>query len=270
MAESLASFVSKTTTLSELNLSATTPTVPMLETILLAINSELSLSLDLSYNNLGVNGAKMIAKNAYKIASVSSLNLTENGLGEDGIGDLCIGLINNFSIKTLYLDRNWKGNASFRGLAIKNLIKLVSSDSVVESLHLSTKGGSGSLKQDIIPFLNCLATNKSILQLDISGHHIGNNGAIALAKMLQVNNSLTHFTFDENLIGLIGFRNIKYALAINKTLKHLVLPISDIAEVLQHESSAVEQRKLQNTLNKIEKLVQRNQARRSNQQIQKS
>ena len=57
---------------------------------------------------------------------------------------------------------------------------------------------------------------------------------------------------------------MKSALTINKTLKYMSLPISDITEVLQHESNPTEQRKLQKTLNKIEKLIQKNQiAKRS-------
>jgi len=125
------------------------------------------------------------------------------------------------------------------------------------ALHLVAKP-SHPLRYDLNPFLAALGSNTSITELNISGHQIGNKGAIALAKSLQINTSLNTLFWDENQIGLMGFKNVKYALKINKTLKYMPLNIADIAfgEEL-HESA--EQHNLAKTLAKIETLILNNQ-----------
>ena len=55
------------------------------------------------------------------------------------------------------------------------------------------------------------------------------------------------------------FRNIKYALKINRTLKYMPLPIKDIGDVLRQLGDTQDQKKLQNILTKIERLVLNNQ-----------
>jgi Ran GTPase-activating protein (RanGAP) involved in mRNA processing and transport len=69
-------------------------------------------------------------------------------------------------------------------------------------LHISAK--SHPLKNDLLPFIFALGENTSLTELDISGHQMGNTGAIALAKSLQTNNSLTKLLWDENQTGILG------------------------------------------------------------------
>lgn len=59
-------------------------------------------------------------------------------------------------------------------------------------------------KTDLIPFINALGSNTTITELDISGNQIGNKGAIALAKTLQTNNSISRLFWDENQTGYMG------------------------------------------------------------------
>jgi hypothetical protein len=73
--------------------------------------------------------------------------------------------------------------------------------------------GSGSkpatqMKQDIVPLLYSIAKNTTITALDISGNGMGNSGAIALGKALQINHTLTSIKWDENSTGLLGFINV--------------------------------------------------------------
>ena len=44
--------------------------------------------------------------------------------------------------------------------------------------------------------------------MDVSGNGMGNAGAIALGKALQINHTLTSIKWDENSIGLMGFINV--------------------------------------------------------------
>lgn len=56
-------------------------------------------------------------------------------------------------------------------------------------------GGSKTTQQLgklILPFIQALAKNQTITEIDLSGHLSGNSGAIALAKTLQVAILITH------------------------------------------------------------------------------
>jgi len=137
---------------------------------------------------------------------------------------------------------------------------LISSDCAIEALHLTAKS-SHPLKNDIFPFIAILGSNSLLTELDITGHQIANKGAIQLAKSLQTNSSLVKVMWDGNQTGLMGFKNIKYALTMNKTLKYFPLPVADIGAELQLQKAAEDHRKLQKALAKIEQLILHNQLR---------
>lgn len=139
------------------------------------------------------------------------------------------------------------------------------------ALHIAAKHNH-PLKHDLIPFIDVLASNTSLTEIDLSGHQIGNTGVIALAKSLQLNATLTKLFWDENETGLIGFfisffqflisfrfKNIRYALKINKTLRHMPLPVADISVLLRDLKDQEEQKKLQLTMQKIERSILNNQ-----------
>eukprot|EP01114_Cavostelium_apophysatum_P002493 TRINITY_DN12224_c0_g1_i1.p1 TRINITY_DN12224_c0_g1~~TRINITY_DN12224_c0_g1_i1.p1 ORF type:complete len:1028 (-),score=318.37 TRINITY_DN12224_c0_g1_i1:107-3190(-) len=76
--DAIADFVSKTSTLKEFNLTNTCPPPEIVTGILVSMNADLNMSLDLSNNNLGTAGASAISKIAYKLGSISKLNLSDN------------------------------------------------------------------------------------------------------------------------------------------------------------------------------------------------
>lgn len=73
----------------------------------------------------------------------------------------------------------------------------------VLALHLNMSKAT-PLKSDLIPFIDALASNTTIVELDISGNQMGNKGAIALAKVLQNNHTLTRLFWDDNQTGYLG------------------------------------------------------------------
>jgi len=230
----------------------------MVELILLSFHPDSEVDLDLSNNAIGPVGGNIIGKISYKLNNIKTLNLNDTSLGDDGISDLCKGFLNNYTIKRLYLNRNFKNATKHRASAIQNLIKLISSESAVNVLHLAAAKGY-PLKQDLVSFVSAIGSTSKLIELDISGHQMGNKGAIALAKALQTDTSLTTLHFDENLTGLMGFRNIKYSLELNKSLKYITLPLSDIGTLLNDLGDMEQQRKLQKMISKIEKRLQINQ-----------
>ena len=108
------------------------------------------------------------------------------------------------------------------------------------------------LKADLVPALMVLSQS-SLLSLNISGHQMGNKGAITLAKALRQNNSITSITWDENLTGFIGFKNIKAALENNQTLRNMPLPLIDVSQALKNESDQAAA--IQDLLCDIEQLI---------------
>jgi len=76
--------------------------------------------------------------------------------------------------------RNFKvAKSKPRNAMLESISNLLSSECPLERLVIA--GGSKSqLRADVIPLIYDLATNDSLAELDISGHLMGNKGAIAL------------------------------------------------------------------------------------------
>lgn len=199
----LSDYLSQNSFLEELNLSNTQLISESLEKLILSFNQDVYITLDISNNAFGLTGAKIISKIAYKLNNIYTLDLSDTDIGDDGMAELLHGFKNNYNIKRLYLNRNFKGSKTKgRTTAVNNLIKMISSDCTIEALHISAK--SHPLKNDLLPFIFALGENTSLTELDISGHQMGNTGAIALAKSLQTNNSLIKLLWDENQTGILG------------------------------------------------------------------
>jgi len=251
----LSKFLETQPSLTDVNLASTKFPPECIKDLLLSVaNNTSEVKFNLSDNGLGATVGEQIASIAFKMTNVNTLNLADNELAEEGISALAEGLCSNTCLKTLILDRNWKSAGKSRLDAIENLIKLISSNPHLEALSFQGKGVQ-VLKADIVPFLYALGNNTSLVSLNISGHQMGNKGAIALSKALQTNHTLTSLTWDDNVTTLLGFINIKNALRVNQTLKNMPLPVYDIAQALKSENGL----QLQQILNQIERQILNNQ-----------
>ena len=105
---SLVNFLQKVTNLRELNLSGCRVPLESLKAILTSVSSNVDLSINLADNAIGVAGANIIAKIPFDMNNISSLNLSNNELGEEGIANLVESLCSNTSIRHLTLDQNLK------------------------------------------------------------------------------------------------------------------------------------------------------------------
>jgi len=142
------------------------------------------------------------------------------------------------------------------GIGMQALATLLSPDCRLTRLSLA----NCNLKQDIIEVIDALSGNKSLEQLDISGNGIGDKGVYALAKgvaspctwgveqparpdfitsilgarvrraivALQVNKTLASLAFDRSGATLGSFYAFSLALARNRTLQFLSLPLDDL------------------------------------------
>jgi len=248
----LADYCKQSSTLTELNLAGTFLTDEDLELVLTLLGDDLSTAVNLSANGFGPSTGRILSNIAFKLTSIVALDLSDNELGDEGIAELARGLCHNHSITRVNINGNFKGSKSgkARATAISSLVKLLSSESALQALHLDARPHH-PLKQDLIPLIVALESNTTLTELFLSGHQLGNKGAFVLARSLQTNTTLVRLVWDGNQTGLLGFNNIKYALKINKTLKYMPIPMADVSEAML-SSSPIEQKKLKSIVSKIE------------------
>ena len=134
----------------------------------LATNSTLK-KLSLKHCNIDENGGQPIAKMLlFKKLGLMSLDLTCNRLGGKGLSDMCIGLIENSSLKTFRLADNSVGQADHD---IKALTK----------------------------FSEVLVKHPSLVAVDLLHNKIGSNGGQIILPSLRENRRITTFKIDSNM-----------------------------------------------------------------------
>ncbi|XP_078365428.1 uncharacterized protein LOC144649735 isoform X2 [Oculina patagonica] len=204
------------------------------------------VELNISNNELRSQGAKAIAENIASLKCVSRLDISDNGFEMDLIRIL-EKLASNKKLKYLNLGQNTRQRSS--SAVMEALVQLISEEnSHLESISLA----ESKLKHDIIPLLDALGTNETLKELDISGNHMGDEGARILAKALQINTKLRTLDLDKNLTTYRGFADIAAALECNHTLLSMPMPLHDAAQSLKPQT--------EQHLRKIEKLLLRNQS----------
>lgn len=98
-------------------------------------------------------------------------------------------------------------------------------------------GSKGSeLKSSIKPIISAIAANTKLKSLDVSGHEMGNGGATALSRTLQMNNTLESLKWDNNSITYQGYEVFANGLRRNRSLKNMPLPIFDIGNAIKDNS----------------------------------
>jgi len=153
------------------------------------------------------------------------------------------------------LGKNFKAKTKQRNQAIDSIITLLDSECPI--LNFKFEGGIKSesqLKQDIYPLVQAIGLNESLASIDISGHQMGNKGAMLLGKSLQTNVMLKHINWAENLTTLQGFTGIKLALERNNTLINMSIPILDVSAALKTDDPKL----LVKTISDIEAAIYRN------------
>jgi len=162
----------------------------------------------------------------------------ENVLGDDGIQILAESLFHNSVIRKLNLNRNFRFQTQVQRVKmIQHLSEMIGS-SILKLETLSIAGASkgtnkdSRLKESLASLLPCLCKNKYLTELDISGHTAGLQGAIALAQVLEVNNTLTKLHWDDNNTNIIGLQTVTKSLQLNNSIREMSIPISDICKLI--------------------------------------
>jgi Ran GTPase-activating protein (RanGAP) involved in mRNA processing and transport len=255
--KALGSFFSKCSKLANLDLSQTNPDFHSLK------RCECLVSLDVSGNKIITKDSKhldflhflklspnikelnisasnippeIIKSTLDELPSLQHLDISDNSLGDAGLISLISALQDKKLIKHLILNNNFDKKSKLRPQAIASLIGLVNDEnSSIETLHLANSSKLSSLKEDIMPFIFCLMTNKKLKELDICGNQIGNSLALAIGKVLQTNRTLESLIWDDNNITFQGFQMLHSGLLKNSVLKNMPLPLNDITAILKEK-----------------------------------
>jgi len=260
--KSMTTFLQSSDSLKMLNLASTSITVELLKDVLRAIGQNIylqDLELNVADNKLGSGGASLIANLDTDARNIVALNVADNEFGDDGMSLVATGLARHQSLKVLDISRNFSPKPTkAREAAVDDLINLISGECPLETLVLRGNR-TVALRNDLAPFLYGLATNDTLLRLDISGQQMGNKGALALGKALQINKKLQELRWDDNATTLQGFVNFRNGLLRNRSLKDMQVPVLDITAAIKSEDP----KKLAAVFAEIQDMIARNCSPRS-------
>jgi len=192
-----------------------------------------NLNLDISKNNIGPRGGAAIA-GVIAGLNLNTLNISDTSLGDDGLLPLIQSIYNNESISDLNISNNFATKTTKTRTDLIFSLSQMCGSSVLPLQSLTMRGDNtkNRLRESLSTFFQGLDKNNTLEVLDVSGQGMGNRGAIALSKLLIVNNYLSEVHLDDNQITVLGLLNIKEALESNPVKRFVALPIQDIVRAL--------------------------------------
>ncbi|KAK6644485.1 hypothetical protein RUM43_000752 [Polyplax serrata] len=246
-------FFTSTLSLKYLNISNCKLPLEALKNLLLGLacnESTAEMSLDISCNNLGAQGAHVLESCIHGVRCISSLDISENNMDVE-LGLVVTAVGKNKSIKHLHMGRNlFNMKAKHVATVMEALVQLIQEeDCVLQSLMLP----DCRLKADLHNLINALGNNQCLQTIDISGNGMGDAGARLLAKALQINSRLRTIYYDKNNITLQGYCDLAYALESNYTVRYMPFPIHDIVPCVKTSAERTDA-----VLKKIQQLLYRN------------
>jgi len=138
--------------------------------------------------------------------NLTSIDISDISLGDEGIIQLCTHLTGTISLIYLYLsffttaaklkltdlimNRVWNKRTKARDTAISSLCKLLD-ESTIKKLHMVGGGRSQhQLRRDLLKCIFHLMNNKHLVELDISGHQVedgkGNSKVVTKKSYMHV------------------------------------------------------------------------------------
>ncbi|KRT82674.1 hypothetical protein AMK59_4297, partial [Oryctes borbonicus] len=207
------------------------------------------ITLDISNNSLGSQGAHVLESCVHGVRCISSLDISDNNMDVE-LGSVVVAISKNKSLKHLNMGRNMATmKAKHVATVMDSVVQIIQDD---ECLLQTLLVPDCKLKSDVHNFLNALGDNKCLETIDISGNLIGDSGARLLAKALQINTKLKTIIYDKNNITLQGYNDIAYALESNHTVQYMPFPINDITPCMKASAERADtiMRKIQDLLNR--------------------
>lgn len=207
----------------------------VLKNIIKEISSN-QVKIHLKQAEFSVESAKIFATVFIGLESIQHLDLSDAGIGEEGLITLTDSLCQNTIIESIDLSHNLFSSGN-KDNVVKALVKLINGGTGLKELRIA--GGAKLTQQlgtSILPVFSALANNRTIRVFDCGDHNFGNKGAFALANLISVNDTLMDINWDGNNIGMNGLKAIAESLRINTSIHKFKFPISDCGKLDDVES----------------------------------
>src|SRR3990167_8180474 len=190
-------------------------------------------------------------------SNIHTLSLCQNKFKEKAFISIIDALQHHKSLSCLLLDQTYYGSNS---QSIHQIIATALSLLINQNPNIKALSLSGSF-QNIIPiFLDQLAPNAALEELDISNNQLRDLGASCIADNLRKNQHLRLLLLDDNAFTYSGYQAILQIFSVNKVLSQVPFPWKDYQKLLSKLSSDW-QGKLRDLLTTIQKMCSMNQAK---------
>eukprot|EP01116_Phalansterium_solitarium_P017434 TRINITY_DN4296_c0_g1_i1.p1 TRINITY_DN4296_c0_g1~~TRINITY_DN4296_c0_g1_i1.p1 ORF type:complete len:727 (+),score=184.14 TRINITY_DN4296_c0_g1_i1:1020-3200(+) len=251
----LLEFIGQSTALVDLSLVGCHVSAELVESLLVALRSNQGIravKLNLSDNELGASGARLIAKEMRVLHNLRTLRLAGCELRSDGMLEIIKAAAASKTIVGLDLSDNARSKVE---PIIAALCELVAADSGVRKLRLARNGfGEAGLQ-----FLSKLSGNTQLEVLDVSSNRLGNQAAVLLAGFVAANKVISKIGWDDNDIQLAGWQTFAEALRLNDSLCEMAEPMKDISRVVSGQKNREQVMKV---MQRISQSLKENRARR--------
>ncbi|EEY63449.1 uncharacterized protein PITG_21521 [Phytophthora infestans T30-4] len=182
----------------------------------LARNTQSGLqNWDLEFKSLGANGAAAVAELLKTNKSLTTVSLSRNQIGDEGVEKLAKGLSENAQSGVKELNVTEVG---ISGSGLGHLATLVEK----ETCSLSTIQLSfNTLESATSTFFDALAKNKSVTKLQLKECKLSDQHVAALSAALKQNTTLVEIDLSDNELTQTSCASLAEGLCENKTLKIL-------------------------------------------------
>ncbi|KAJ6237198.1 leucine-rich repeat [Anaeramoeba flamelloides] len=230
---------------------------PSLETLTnsLKIAKKIShFTLDLSGNNLGQEGANLLALSLYNSNILESLIVANCGFNNRAASLIVASFLNNPYLRILNLANNIKGNedASLTCLELSYLLQ--KKQLRLKHLDISSDGKNYLIKGNYLKTVfEALHENKNLKSLDVSGNNFQNDELNLFFDFLTKNESLNRLKCNNNNFTINEIDKFYKSIEKNTSLFSLPELIPNLEKLLKKKKHN-DQKKLINSMKK--KLIQ--------------
>ena len=182
-----------------------------------------SLDLNLSDNKCSSKHASLVTDAFKKGHNLRSLTFCGYKWKPEAVVLLLRSLARKKQLDTLNLDNSCRPTNTGTEELSRALALTLKHTPSLKALSLN-----GGFDRVIRQFLIKMAKNKTLLELSIENNRLGDSGAYELAELLRVNPTLMLLKCDRNDIRVNGWKSIRLAFEMNRTLVHLPYPWNDL------------------------------------------
>jgi hypothetical protein len=195
----------------------------------LAFNESLP-SIHLGFRGLHIGPELIETIVAIMGKNITSLDLSENPLGDEGLYFLFSGLSRKDGPVHLVLNESLTTTrimTSLRRRSIESFCSFLRENRSLKRLELRGSQQK-SWRTDLVPVIESLCWNETLEELDISGQFGGDGIAVALSKILLVNKTLKRLYWDNNETTSVGFKRFWEGFKRNSGLLRMHMPLNDV------------------------------------------